>query len=156
MNANDQSPENAFVSKETPPTKKDAEETQTLPLGGNEAHNEATMSFAPSKGHEVTLIDQACVRFEEAWRDGRQPRLEDFVQEHDAPTRRALLVELLSLEIELKLESIQESYASRFPDAADDVPRAMRHGLLEWDGSLRQTTGHSSPTERYQVLHPHA
>ncbi|MDB5337594.1 MAG: Serine/threonine protein kinase PrkC, regulator of stationary phase [Planctomycetaceae bacterium] len=47
------------------------------------------------------LIDEACDQFEAAMRDGRQPRIEDFLEKFANLDRNALLQELIALEVEL-------------------------------------------------------
>lgn len=47
------------------------------------------------------LIDEACDQFEAAMREGRQPRIEDFLEKFADLDRNALLQELIALEVEL-------------------------------------------------------
>lgn len=82
-------------------------------------------------GHEVTpLNDQqwssltaAVTRFEDSWRRGRKPVIESFLSD-DAVLRRHLLVELVHVDLELRLkhgESVRvEEYLSRFPELSGD------------------------------------
>jgi len=76
------------------------------------------------------LIDQVCDRFEAAVRDGQRPQIEDYLNQYPQLDRRALLQELVALEVELlgtKDESVTletrhahysfEAYYQRFPEA---------------------------------------
>jgi serine/threonine-protein kinase len=51
-------------------------------------------------------VDAACARFETAWQAGRRPKFTEFLRDHAATEvdRRALLHELLALDIELRRE----------------------------------------------------
>ncbi|HEX8199077.1 MAG TPA: serine/threonine-protein kinase [Isosphaeraceae bacterium] len=69
-------------------------------------------------------VNQACERFEAAWRSGRRPRIEDYLGEAAGPDRPELLVELVALESELRRgrgeRPTPAEYRGRFPgqDAA--------------------------------------
>ena len=68
-------------------------------------------------------VDEACDRFEGAWRDGKRPRIEDYLAEAPEPARGMLLRELLGLEIELRSGDREgptpEEYQRRFPGHAE-------------------------------------
>jgi serine/threonine-protein kinase len=68
-------------------------------------------------------IDALCERFEEAWRSGESPRIEDHLPQRDDPAWSLALRELVALERELRCgegESPSPSeYRARFPDDAD-------------------------------------
>ncbi|MCA1686154.1 MAG: hypothetical protein LC745_09250, partial [Planctomycetia bacterium] len=74
-------------------------------------------------------VDAACDRFEAALHARRGPRIEDYLAEADAPWRRALLRELLLLEIELRRSAggapVPGPYRARFPGDADLVDAAF-------------------------------
>ncbi len=53
---------------------------------------------------ELQRIDDACDRFESAWRGGEQPELESFLAGFDGPVRTQLLRDLLTLELDLRRE----------------------------------------------------
>src|ERR687886_813491 len=46
-------------------------------------------------------VDEACDRFEEAWKEGQGPCIENYLAEAPEPARGVLLRELLALEIDL-------------------------------------------------------
>jgi serine/threonine-protein kinase len=65
-------------------------------------------------------IDAACRRFEEAWKAGHRPRLEDFLDRGDDLEQRQLLRELLRLEWHYREAAGEnptaEEYRAQFPD----------------------------------------
>lgn len=65
-------------------------------------------------------IDRLCTQFEQAWRDGHQPRIEDYLDNVGSPVRDALLKELIAAEVDLRHEVGEdmqiEEYHRRFPD----------------------------------------
>ena len=72
-------------------------------------------------------LDQVCDRYEDAWRDGFGPRIEDYLRDADVPPSRraAMLVELLKVDRELRQArgdppTISE-YLDRFPGYAPVV-----------------------------------
>jgi serine/threonine-protein kinase len=71
---------------------------------------------------EAERIDRICDSFEDGWRNGDAPRIEDYLEAMEAPANAVLLRELLELEIELRSEAGQrptaEEYRDRFPDLA--------------------------------------
>jgi eukaryotic-like serine/threonine-protein kinase len=77
---------------------------------------------------ELQRIDDACDRFECAWRDGDRPELESFLAGFDGPARTQLLRDLLALELDLRLEQGEKpdrrAYHERFP-GHDDVIDAV-------------------------------
>src|SRR5262245_40815355 len=76
--------------------------------------------------------------FEEAWRRGPAPAVEDFLHA-DGPERRALLLELVHADLELRLRAGEparvETYLRRYPELADD--RCATLGLIEAEHELR-------------------
>ena len=77
---------------------------------------------------ELQRIDDACDRFESAWRGGEQPELEPFLAGFVGPARTQLLRDLLALELDLRLEQgdvpDRHAYRQRFP-GHDDVIDAV-------------------------------
>jgi serine/threonine protein kinase len=61
-------------------------------------------------------VDALCDRFEDAWNDGEEPRIEDYLAACDLPPSRqgALLCELLKLERELRKQRGEEPTASHY------------------------------------------
>jgi tetratricopeptide (TPR) repeat protein len=66
--------------------------------------------------------DLLCDRFEDGWKEGRRPRIEDFLGDMPEPGRPALLRELLGLEMSYRHAHGErpgpEEYLARFPDFA--------------------------------------
>jgi hypothetical protein len=83
---------------------------------------------------EALRVEQACNRFEAAWRAGAAPRLGDFLEGWEGPGREVLLRELVLLDLDFRRargESCSvESYLLRFPtlDAASLVRQAAPAG----------------------------
>jgi serine/threonine-protein kinase len=65
-------------------------------------------------------VDGVCNQFEAAWKDGRRPRIEDFLGRWDGPERSALLRELLALDAYYRRAAGEacrpEDYQTRFPE----------------------------------------
>src|SRR5262245_32722305 len=74
-------------------------------------------------------IDTICVRFEEAWRDGPGPPLEEFLGGVPEPERPHLFRELLPLEVEMRQRRGDlvrpDTYLQRFPEYADLIARLV-------------------------------
>ncbi len=82
---------------------------------------------------EAELVDAACDRFESAWRAGDWPCIEGYLNAVADPCRQILLVELMKLELELRMNVGEipnaREYRRRFPDqveAIDEIFRAVR------------------------------
>jgi hypothetical protein len=56
-------------------------------------------SFDNSPPSPRPRIDEICDRFEQAWKDGQRPRIEDFLGDYSEPERADLLRELLRLDL---------------------------------------------------------
>jgi Flp pilus assembly protein TadD/tRNA A-37 threonylcarbamoyl transferase component Bud32 len=70
--------------------------------------------------HLALRLDAACDRFEAAWREGRRPRIEDFLGEVAERERTELLRLLLGVELELRRgageDPTPDEYWTRFPE----------------------------------------
>jgi serine/threonine protein kinase len=68
-------------------------------------------------------VDEVCDRFEDAWKAGQRPRIEDHLNDVRAPERSLLLRELLVVELQYRCQNgetlVVEDYAQRFPDYSD-------------------------------------
>jgi WD40 repeat protein len=73
-------------------------------------------------------VDQVCTQFEIAWKDGGQPRIEDFLGDATEPERSALLYELVLLDAHYRRgrgeQPAASDYELRFPTAAAQIRRA--------------------------------
>lgn len=74
-------------------------------------------------GDQLARVDVLCDRFLKSWRDGGQPRIEDFLPDADDPACDAAFEELLHTEIELSADSRVgmdiDGLCQRFPDKSD-------------------------------------
>jgi serine/threonine protein kinase/WD40 repeat protein/tetratricopeptide (TPR) repeat protein len=87
------------------------------------------MSDQPPPGGEalstslLQRVDESCDRFEEAWKTGQRPRIEDYLEAVPEPERSKLLGELLKVELEYRHRNHEtftaEQYRQRFPGHAD-------------------------------------
>jgi WD40 repeat protein len=80
-------------------------------------------------------------RFEDAWRRGERPVIEEYLPT-DGPARRVLLVELVHAELECCLKAGEtaraEEYLQRFPELADDAVAAVELILAEHELRCRR------------------
>jgi serine/threonine protein kinase/O-acetyl-ADP-ribose deacetylase (regulator of RNase III) len=76
-------------------------------------------------------VDQVCDRFEQAWKAGRRPRIEEYLTEVPESDRVRLFRELLGLEIELRCDGGERptprEYAPRFPGHDELIRAAFQH-----------------------------
>jgi serine/threonine-protein kinase len=105
-----------------------------------------------SKGHTFFLgslpedargrVEEACERFEAAWRTGSAPRLEEFV-EAAGSVRAALLYELIRLDLEYRRQRGEspcaEEYVARFPQDAEIVDEAFASSRTQGEPTARIT-----------------
>jgi WD40 repeat protein/predicted Ser/Thr protein kinase len=91
----------------------------------------AATPSGPLSRSAARRIDQACDRFERAWRAGERPRLEEALGETAEPERSLLFRELLAVELELRRGGGEApspaDYLARFPDYAE-LLRTMLDG----------------------------
>jgi hypothetical protein len=65
--------------------------------------SEASQRENPSVSLSVQQrVDEVCVRFEDAWRAGQRPRIEDFLGEVSEPEHSFLLRQLLKMELDYR------------------------------------------------------
>lgn len=98
-------------------------------------------------------VDQVCDRFEQQWRAGQHPRIEDFLDQTENNDRQHLLRELIALEMSLSRDAGQDGdpqqYRQRFPGDATVVESALKfycHYLAE-TCSLDLTVNHQFEDE---------
>ncbi len=74
-------------------------------------------------------INEICLEFERAWNDGRHPRIEEYAGRMTGRAGKALLVELIAQDIDLRIADEQivghQQYYDRFPHAAQEVDAAL-------------------------------
>src|SRR5262249_40562050 len=75
-------------------------------------------------------LDAVCVRFEEAWRSGEPPRLEDYLAGFTGRERAQLFRELVLLDLELRqdrgLPMPLDDYRPHFPEYAALAAEVLR------------------------------
>lgn len=78
------------------------------------------MASDRQSSHVETSLEPLCVRFEEECRQGKQPRIEEYLRAAPSTNQEQFFLELLSTELSQRIrlgESCRpEEYASRFPD----------------------------------------
>jgi len=74
-------------------------------------------------------IDRVCLEFEDEWRAGRNPCVEDYLRDSSGRERQQLLLELLRLEFDYRHEPdpqrLMEELLARFPDEQPVVREAL-------------------------------
>ncbi len=79
------------------------------------------------------FIDEVCGRFEAAWQQGRQPRIEDFLlpaaPDKDPATLHRLLVQLVGIDLERRWRTAAET-AKRRPAGGQSAPAAPQPALF--------------------------
>jgi serine/threonine protein kinase len=93
-------------------------------------------------------VDQVCDEFEDAWKQGRPPELGYFAQDLDTPVGKALLRELLKLDLAYRLQRREppkaEEYEAIFPDHATLIAAVFAEAANPRRPSEQPTTPPSS------------
>ena len=92
-------------------------------------------------------IDQLCLQFEQAYRDGQRPAIEAFLRQIDGTGKQRLLIELILLEQDYRGQS-KADYLERFPEASSEIEQAF-HTL----GQV-STTDAGSSTKSFREVEP--
>ena len=75
------------------------------------------------------VVDRLCDDFENAWRQGKRPRIEEFLADAPAEERTRVLRELLALELEYRRKRgesrDEDEYRRRFPDHRELVDELL-------------------------------
>jgi len=89
-------------------------------------------------------------RFEEAWRSGVRPTIDDYLPT-DAASSRAILIELVHADLECRLKAGDqvrvEDYFERYPDIAND--RSVARQLIASEYELRLQEHPELPLDEY-------
>jgi predicted ATPase/predicted Ser/Thr protein kinase len=84
-------------------------------------------------------LKHAVKRFEQAWRQAPRPGIDNYLP-IDAPLRSRVLIELVHIDLELRLKAgetaLVEEYLARYPELTDD--RAVTLGLIAAEYELRR------------------
>ena len=86
-------------------------------------------------------IDAVCVQFEEAWRSGDAPRIEDLLGDLQGQERAYLLLQLLLIEFNYRTQQepglLLDEYGDRFPDDSEVVFAAIDSSSSMDEGPCR-------------------
>jgi tRNA A-37 threonylcarbamoyl transferase component Bud32 len=84
---------------------------------------------------EALLVDKLCTRFEDAWKNGERPRLEDYRTEVPEAVWPVLFRELLALEVVYRVRRGEqpglEEYRRRFPEFGEKLAPLLVELLAE-------------------------
>lgn len=103
-------------------------------------------------------IDEICDRFESSWKEGGQPRIEDFLDKIDPIHQNRLFEELLSLEMEFERTRGEapswEEYKNRFPDRQDVLNRFFKSEFLGNFTTQDQNDSVNGPVDQWAEAPP--
>jgi formylglycine-generating enzyme required for sulfatase activity len=103
-------------------------------------------SWTPSYLERVVAV---CDAFEAAWRDGRVPRIEDYLRGQVGSIRQELLRELLAVELELRARFgdalLLQDYLDRFPGDAELVNSAFASAWIPGGSTKSDVLTHFIP-----------
>jgi serine/threonine protein kinase len=107
-------------------------------------------------------VDEACERFERAWKGRQRPRIEDYLAEAPEPDRVPLFGELLALETELRRNGGErpapEEYHRRFPEHIEQIDAVFANAPCDADGgppgSSEGATGPHAPPKDGSAVDP--
>ena len=120
-----------------------------------EAHAVSEVSGTHDRGRDASIdreVDGICDRFEEAWKTGLRPVLEDHLAEVPEPIRPVLLRELLAVEIPYRRRAgetpTRSEYQARFPEHAATLAAILEEtsvGAMESDPGRYPGAGSTLP-----------
>ena len=117
------------------------------------------MNYSPSLPPGLAgRINPVCDRFEEQWLAGAGPRLEEFLPLVDESDRRALMRELLALELDYRgrrgEQPSLEEYRRRLPEFADEMAAAFSPTTVDPNNAKKQPGEHatSPPVRSAEML----
>jgi predicted ATPase len=110
----------------------------------------------PLRAEDWQALKDAVRRFEHAWRQAARPAIDDCLPA-DEPLRGRVLVELVHLDLELRLKAGEsarvEDYLARYPELAGD--QAVTLGLLAAEYELRGRREPGLGPDEYLARFPH-
>src|SRR5262249_8938105 len=102
-----------------------------------------------------SALKDAVRRFENAWRQGPRPAIDDYLPAGDPPRSR-VLIELVHIDLELRLKAGEaarvEEYLARYPPLARD--RAVHLALIGAEHELRRRRESGLTLEDYLQRFP--
>lgn len=91
-------------------------------MAENDTHDDSTLEW-------LRAANGLCDAFEDQWRAGRRPRIEDYLARAPDPARMAVLRELLPLDVYYRRQHgespMADEYLGRFPDCQEAVASAF-------------------------------
>jgi predicted ATPase/predicted Ser/Thr protein kinase len=109
----------------------------------------------PPPGEDWSALVTFVKQFEEAWRQGARPALEDHLPA-DGPLRARALIELVHIDLELRLKDGEaaraEEYLARYPELARDCAAAVE--LIAAEHALRRRAEPHLTTDDYLERFP--
>lgn len=104
--------------------------------------NEADDAHTPRADSESALIDRICDEFENAWRQGKEPGIDDYLGAATEPLRSRLFQELLLSDLELRYRGGNTvdtgRYLSQFPDRKQEIQAVIEQYRKELPLQLPQ------------------
>jgi serine/threonine protein kinase len=101
-------------------------------------HNEAELGLSGQ-----FRVDEACLRFERAWKEGQRPRIEDYLEAAPEEERAPFLWDLLILELVYRKRAseavVVEEYRQRFAEQHEVIDDVFLRVSSDWprlDGSI--------------------
>src|SRR5580765_1069815 len=98
-----------------------------------------TEHFTLPTSEDWLALKDSVKRFEQAWRQGPRPAIDDYLPPGDS-LRSRLLIELVHIDLELRLKAGEtarvEEYLARYPELASD--HAMMLELIAAEHELRR------------------
>jgi serine/threonine protein kinase/Flp pilus assembly protein TadD len=110
---------------------------------------------AAAQDEKWVRIDRIADRFEDAWRQGKQPALSDYLREGE-DLLPGLLVELIHAELEFRLQAGEaarvEEYLTHYPELADERQAVL--ALLQTEWRIRARLDPQLSVEEYRQRFP--
>jgi hypothetical protein len=104
----------------------------------------------------VWRLEEVCCRFEQSWRAGQRPRLEDFLADAEGFERQVRLRELLALDVHYRRRAGEAptvgDYDTRFPDASALWSEVF--SVSPEEGDALRAPGTDSTTDGAQLRGP--
>jgi serine/threonine protein kinase/tetratricopeptide (TPR) repeat protein len=109
----------------------------------------------PIPENDWERLEEIVERFEEAWQQGKQPALEDYLKS-GAIASPKLVLELVHTDLECRLKAGEEvrveTYFERYPQLADNAQEVL--GLIAAEYNFRQRCEPSLTPEEYERRFP--
>lgn len=123
--------------------------------------SDLTADLTPSAAAKALLLNEACARFEAAWKAARpldpEPVIEDFLAGTEAPERADLLHRLIVLHVEHRrrrgARPTAADYEARFPDLSDGLFAGDSAPLAE-PGTPESAAGPEEVDSLETTVHP--